>query len=176
VLGRDYTQQTCSVARTLEVIGERWTMLIVRDILLGLYRFDDIQADLGVARNVLASRLERLVAGDVVEKVRYQERPTRYEYRLTEKGLDLWPVVAELVRWGDRHAPADDGPPVVFRHSGCGGALGAGQRCDKCAVIVDRNDVLAEAGPGATPDHPIRRRLAIRAERGAGATRALSTG
>jgi DNA-binding HxlR family transcriptional regulator len=163
MLGRDYAGQTCSIARTLEVIGERWTMLIVRDVFLGLRRFDDLQADLGIARNVLASRLERLVDSGVLMKAAYQERPTRYEYRLTEKGLDLWPLMTELVLWGDRHAPGTDGPPVIYRHRGCGGALGSGRRCGRCGDLVERSDVLIEAGPGATADHPIHRHIAARA-------------
>ena len=137
MLGRDYAQQTCSIARTLEVIGERWTMLIVRDVFLGLERFDEIQADLGVARNVLASRLERLVEGGVVAKVPYQERPTRYEYRLTEKGLDLWPVLAELTRWGNRHAPT----AAVRRSSTAtagAAASSAAAACEACGAVLER--------------------------------------
>ncbi|HWH09900.1 MAG TPA: helix-turn-helix domain-containing protein [Solirubrobacteraceae bacterium] len=160
MLGRDYTGQTCSIARTLEVIGERWTMLIVRDVFLGLRRFDDIQGDLGVARNVLASRLERLVEAGVLEKAPYQQRPTRYEYRLTDKGRDLWPLLIELVNWGDRHAPAPGGPPVVYRHRGCGGPLGNGRQCGACGAVLERGEILVEAGPGATADHPIHRRIA----------------
>jgi DNA-binding HxlR family transcriptional regulator len=160
VLGRDYSGQTCSIARTLEVIGERWTMLIVRDIFLGLRRFDDIQADLGIARNVLAARLERLVETGVLEKAPYQEHPLRHEYRLTDKGRDLWPVLVELVQWGDRHAPGPDGPPVVYRHRGCGGALGSGRVCGACGAVVERRGVVVEAGPGAGADHPIHRYVA----------------
>jgi DNA-binding HxlR family transcriptional regulator len=160
VLGRDYAGQTCSIARTLEVIGERWTMLIVRDVFLGLRRFDDIQADLGIARNVLAARLERLVETGVLEKARYQERPPRHEYRLTDKGRDLWPVIVELVQWGDRHAPGPDGPPVVYRHRDCGGALGSGRVCGTCGAVVERSGVFVEPGPGAAPDHPIHRYVA----------------
>jgi DNA-binding HxlR family transcriptional regulator len=169
MLGRDYAGQTCSIARTLEVIGERWTMLIVRDVFLGLRRFDEIQGDLGIARNVLASRLDRLVEAGVVERQPYQDRPTRYEYRLTDKGLDLWPVMAELILWGDRHAPAAGGPPVVYRHRGCGGTLGSGRRCEVCGTLVERREVSVEAGPGAEPDHPIHAYLA---GAGAGAGRA----
>jgi DNA-binding HxlR family transcriptional regulator len=169
MLGRDYPEQTCSIARTLEVIGERWTMLIVRDIFLGLQRFDDIQAELGIARNVLASRLERLVADGAVTKVPYQERPTRYEYRLTAKGLDLWPVIAELIRWGDRHAPTQNGPTVILRHRACGGELGSGQLCKTCGAVVERHAVVVEVGPGASADHPIHRHLANSAARAGGA-------
>ena len=100
MLKRDYSSQYCPVASTLEVVGERWTLLIVRDIFLGIRRFDDIQRDLGVARNVLQARLERLVEEGILVKRPYQERPLRSEYRLTEKGADLWPVLVALLKWG----------------------------------------------------------------------------
>jgi DNA-binding HxlR family transcriptional regulator len=163
MLGRDYAGQACSIARALEVIGERWTVLIVRDVFLGLGRFDDIQADLGIARNVLASRLDRLIETGVLEKALYQQRPPRYEYGLTDKGRDLWPVLLELVQWGDRHAPGPDGPPVIYRHRECGGALTSGRHCEECGTLVERRDVMLEAGPGAAPNHPLRRRLAASA-------------
>src|SRR3954453_4732996 len=108
MLGNSYDDQVCSIARTLELIGERWTILIVRDAFLGVRRFDDFQRSLGIARNVLQNRLERLVEHEILERARYQERPERFEYRLTEKGLDLWPVLVSLISWGDRHA-ADGG-------------------------------------------------------------------
>src|SRR5688572_6784396 len=97
-LRNGYEDQVCSIAGTLEVVGERWTLLIVRDVLLGVRRFDELAAHLGVARNVLQTRLERLVAHGILERQRYSERPERFEYRLTEKGLDLWPVVVSLLQ------------------------------------------------------------------------------
>src|ERR1700733_279844 len=106
MLGKQYTGQTCSIAATLDVIGERWSLLIIRDILLGVRRFDTLQKELGVARNVLQTRLERLIEQGVIERLLYQERPKRYEYRLTEKGLDLWPTIVALLQWGDKHGPA----------------------------------------------------------------------
>ncbi len=104
MLKRDYPTQYCPVASTLEVIGERWTLLIVRDVFLGIRRFEDLQRDLGVARNILQVRLERLVEEGILVKRPYQERPLRSEYRLTEKGADLWPVLVAMLQWGDRHA------------------------------------------------------------------------
>ncbi len=104
MLGNDYDSQVCSIAGALEVVGERWSLLIVRDIFLGLRRFDEIQANLGIARNVLQTRLTRLLEQGVLEKRLYQEHPPRYEYRLTEKGLDLWPTIVALMQWGDRYA------------------------------------------------------------------------
>ena len=119
MLRADYDTQTCSVARALEVVGERWTLLILRDLFLGVRRFEAIQQDLGIARNVLATRLDKLVTEGVVKRHRYNERPPRDEYRLTEKGLDLWPAVVALMQWGDHHAPAPGGPPTVLRHRDC---------------------------------------------------------
>src|SRR3954470_24586268 len=109
LLNRTYENQVCSIARALELVGERWTILIVRDAFLGVRRFDDFQRSLGIARNVLQNRLERLVEHGLLERARYQEKPERFEYRLTEKGLDLWPVLVSLISFGDRHA-APDGP------------------------------------------------------------------
>src|SRR5436309_15533180 len=118
MLGNTYENQVCSIARSLELIGERWTILIIRDAFLGVRRFDDLQRSLGIARNVLQNRLERLVEHGILERVRYQERPERFEYRLTQKGLDLWPVLISLISLGDRHA-APDGPPATSDHPHC---------------------------------------------------------
>ena len=155
MLGRQYETQTCSIARSLEVVGERWSLLIVRDAFLGVRRFDDFQRDLGIARNVLQARLELLIEEGVLEKWPYQEHPARYEYRLTEKGADLWPVIFGLMRWGDRYAYAD-GPPVVVEHRGCGGAVDEHRVCTKCGCPLEAGDVKARPGPGATKDAPER--------------------
>src|SRR5688572_27688829 len=106
---------SCSVAQCLQVIGDWWTMLVVRDVFLGVRRFDEFQARLGIARNVLAQRLKKLVDAGVLERRAYQDRPARYEYALTDKGRDLWPVLTALRQWGDQHA-APDGPPVKVVH------------------------------------------------------------
>src|SRR5437588_246731 len=148
MLPRTYPDQHCSIAGTLELIGERWTMLVLRDVFLGVRRFDDFQRDLGIARNVLAARLGRLVDEGVLERVAYQERPERFEYRLTEKGLDLWPVLATLMQWGDKHVMGGR-PPVVLRHRGCGGEVTERLRCAKCGAELSARDVRAERGPGA---------------------------
>ena len=100
MLHRTYEDQICSIARSLELIGERWTILIVRDAFLGVRRFDDFQRSLGVSRGVLADRLDRLVEAGILERRRYQEHPSGYEYRLTDKGRDLWPVTMALVQVG----------------------------------------------------------------------------
>ena len=158
MLGNAYSGQVCSVAGALDVIGERWSLLIVRDVMLGLRRFDQIQDDLGIARNVLQTRLTRLAEQGVIEKRLYQERPHRYEYRLTEKGLDLWPAIVALMQWGDRHSPHTGGPPVLLEHDGCGGAVDEHRICERCGTPLSVRDVRAHAGPGATPNHPLLRR------------------
>jgi DNA-binding HxlR family transcriptional regulator len=150
MLRNDYAGQNCSIASTLELIGERWTLLIVRDAFLGIRRFDDFQGRLGIARNVLQSRLSRLVDEGVLRRVEYQERPKRFEYRLTSKGVDLWPVLVALMKWGDRHA-FPGGPPVVLRHAGCGGELDDHRVCKECGKPLEANEVAPELGPGAVP-------------------------
>jgi len=148
MLGNTYDTQVCSIARSLEVIGERWTILIIRDAFLGVRRFDDFQRSLGVARNVLQGRLERLVEGGILERVRYQERPERFEYRLTEMGIDLWPVVVSLLSWGDKHL-APDGPAMLLEHRDCGGHVNDRRICDKCGELLGPRDVKPRRGPAA---------------------------
>jgi DNA-binding HxlR family transcriptional regulator len=104
VLRHDYPGQVCSIAKSLEVVGERWSLLIVRDVMNGHRRFDELQRGLGVARNVLSTRLQRLIDEDILERRPYQRSPERFEYFLTEKGLDLWPALIALLGWGDRHS------------------------------------------------------------------------
>jgi DNA-binding HxlR family transcriptional regulator len=159
MLGRDYAGQNCSIAASLELIGERWTLLILRDAFLGVRRFDDFQSRLGIARNVLQARLARLVDEGLLRRVEYQERPRRFEYRLTSKGVDLWPVLVALLKWGDKHA-APGGPPVVLRHTDCGGEVDDRRMCRKCGRALEADDVHAERGPGAKrgqqPGQPVR--------------------
>ena len=147
MLKRTYDDQVCSIARALEVVGERWSLLILRDAFLGLRRFDDFQRSLGVARNVLADRLDRLVEAGVFERVRYTERPPRFEYRLTERGRDLYPVLFGLMRWGDKHA-APNGPPRVVLHRGCGGTPDDHLVCAKCGESLSVGQLETRAGPG----------------------------
>jgi DNA-binding HxlR family transcriptional regulator len=160
MLGNDYEGQACSVAGALEVVGERWSLLIVRDVFLGLRRFDEMQAHLGIARNILQTRLKTLLENGVLEKRLYAEHPPRHEYRLTDKGLDLWPTVVALMRWGDRHAVPAGGPPVLLEHRGCGGAVDDHRVCESCGARLSVRDVRALPGPGATQDHPLLRRAA----------------
>ena len=135
------------MARTLEVVGERWTLLIIRDAFYGVRRFDDFQRRLGVSRGILASRLERLCEEGILERRRYQEHPERFEYRLTEKGRDLWPAVMALVKWGDRYV-AENGPPRLFFHRDCGGELTDRLNCSKCGEALHPRDVEWQYGPG----------------------------
>ena len=148
VLPRGYETQNCSVARTLEAVGDRWTMLVIREAFTRTRRFEDFQSRLGIARNVLSDRLGRLVDDGILERRPYQDSPPRSEYRLTQKGLDLWPVLMTLMAWGDQHA-AEDGPPRLIVHRDCGGRLDARLRCDRCGQDLGPRDVEAQPGPGA---------------------------
>lgn len=147
-LPRDYLGQNCSIARALELVGDRWTLLVLREVFLGIRRFDDIQEHLGIARNTLSNRLGRLVDDGLLEKVAYQDAPPRYEYRLSEMGRDLWPVVVALMQWGDRYL-APDGPPTVVTHRGCGGTIDDRRICQACGAQLELGDVRVEPGPGA---------------------------
>jgi DNA-binding HxlR family transcriptional regulator len=149
MLPRTYDDQTCSVARALEVLGDRWTLLVIRDAFLGVRRFDDFQRRLGVARNVLSDRLQRLTEEGLLERHRYQERPERFEYRLSDKGMDLWPAIVTLMKWGDRYYAPPEGPPRVVRHRDCGGEVTLNLTCDTCGAALTARDVYSESGPGA---------------------------
>ena len=149
MLPRTYENQVCSVARALEVLGDRWTLLVLRDAFTRIRRFEDFQRNLGVARNVLTDRLNRLVDEGILKRVPYQERPVRFEYRLTEKGRELWPVMMTLMQWGDRHYAEPEGPPVVVRHRDCGGTVTDHLSCSKCGAELTPYDVEPTAGPGA---------------------------
>jgi DNA-binding HxlR family transcriptional regulator len=149
MLRHDYPGQPCSLAKSLEVIGERWSLLIVRDVMNGNRRFSGIQASLGVARNVLSARLQRLVDEDILERRAYQESPPRHEYFLTEKGLDLWPALMALMHWGDRHTPGPEGPPMTVVHEECGGEVSDRGICESCGQVLTARDAKAVPGPGA---------------------------
>jgi DNA-binding HxlR family transcriptional regulator len=148
VLRNDYPDQICSIARSLEVVGERWSLLIVRDVMNGRRRFDSLQKGLGVARNVLSSRLQRLIEEEILERRAYQESPPRYEYFLTEKGLDLWPSLIALLHWGDRYSPGPEGPPMLIVHKECGGAVSDRGICESCGKVLHARDARAIPGPG----------------------------
>lgn len=162
MLKRTYESQSCSIAGALELIGERWSLLVLRDVFLGVHRFDELAGGLGIARNVLRDRLGLLVDEGILEKRLYQERPPRYEYHLTEKGRDLWPVIHAIMTWGDKHSPPPGGPATVLVHRGCGGTVDGDRQCATCGAGVRLDDVQATPGPGAPPTHPLRRLTATR--------------
>jgi DNA-binding HxlR family transcriptional regulator len=137
-----FEQMNCSIAQCLEVVGEWWSLLIVRDAFLGIRRFDDFQARLGISRNVLNQRLTGLVEHGIFRRVQYQEHPPRYEYRLTDKGRDLWGVITAMRQWGDAWA-APDGPPVEVVHLGCGQISQAVPTCSHCGETLDARSVRA---------------------------------
>lgn len=139
----------CSIAGTLEVIGDRWTVLILRDAFRGVRRFDELQRDLGIARNVLADRLGKLVDHGIMERRLYQTRPERYEYRLTAKGIDLSPALVALMRWGDKHLCGQTGPPLELVHEACGEALDQQFVCWGCDTTVLPTGIRSRPGPGA---------------------------
>lgn len=148
-LHNDFADQNCSVARTLEVIGERWSLLVVRDVFLGIRRFDEMQEHLGISRNVLSTRLARLVDQGVLKRVQYSERPPRFEYRLTRRGVDLFPVLMAMTEFGDTHAPPAGGLARVFKHRACDQPIDQRHlRCDHCGVDVEAWDVYQVDGPG----------------------------
>lgn len=140
----------CSIARCLSVVGDRWTLLILREAFLGTRRFEDLQAHLGVSRHRLADRLRTLVSNEVLDRVPYQDRPERFEYRLTEKGRDLYPVIVSLMRWGDRWMAGQEGPPVELVHRSCGRTMTPEIVCPECGEAVHLQDVEARMSPGLT--------------------------
>ena len=144
-----FAGMNCSIARTLEIVGEWWTPLILRDAFLGLSRFEEFQGSLGIARNVLTKRLATLVQAGIMERQRYQEHPERFEYRLTEAGRDLFPVVVSLLQWGDRWTSGEAGPPLLLVHERCGQPGGAMLVCSHCGEEITVGNVHPEPGPGA---------------------------
>jgi DNA-binding HxlR family transcriptional regulator len=144
---KSFSEMDCSVAQCLEVVGEWWTMLIVRDAFLGVTRFDVFQQRLGIARNVLQLRLERLVQADVLERVAYSEHPPRFDYCLTPKGRDLWPVMNAMRQWGDQYA-APNGPPIRLVHRSCGHEALGMVVCSECGQAMSAQNVQAVAGEG----------------------------
>lgn len=144
----DLDQQPCSVARTLSVVGDRWTLLVLRDCFLGVRRFDEFERRLGITRHVLADRLKKLVEHGVLYKAPYQEKPLREEYRLTEKGLDLHTVVMALVHWGNKHMADERGAPIEHVHKGCGQVMQPLTTCSCCGEPVGARDIQIQVGSG----------------------------
>jgi DNA-binding HxlR family transcriptional regulator len=146
-----FEEMNCSVAQCLEVVGEWWSMLIIRDAFLGVTRFEDFHEHLGISRNVLNQRLNHLVDAGVLERVEYCEHPPRYDYRLTPMGKDLWPVLTTMRQWGDRWR-APDGPPLELVHKACGHVSEIVATCSVCGEPVTSRGMRAVRGPGASDD------------------------
>jgi DNA-binding HxlR family transcriptional regulator len=135
--------ETCSIGRAMEILGERWTFLILREAFYGVRRFSDMQRNLGIARNILSTRLQTLTRAGILERRRYQEEPERFEYRLTDAGRDLYPAILAIMRWGDEHLVGAQ-PPVVLRHS-CGAVAEPVLVCGECGEPLHPHDVTPEA-------------------------------
>lgn len=148
---QSFSDISCSIARAVEVVGQRWTPLVLRDLFAGMTRFEDIRRDLGIASNILAARLDELDRHGVVDRRLYQSAPPRYEYVLTAKGRDLYPVIATLLAWGDKWMADADGPPALIVHTECGCVTTAKTVCAACGGELDAATAMATAGPGARP-------------------------
>jgi DNA-binding HxlR family transcriptional regulator len=162
MLGNTYDAQVCSIARSLEVVGERWSLLILRNALFaGSTRYGEFQRGLGIATNVLQDRLDGFVEAGIMQRHSYSEQPALYEYLLTDKGRDFAPALIALTEWGDRWA-SPDGPPILYRHGTCGSSVSHELVCATCGRLDDRADVQAWPGPGMPADRAerINRRLA----------------
>jgi DNA-binding HxlR family transcriptional regulator len=158
MLGKAYDSQVCSIARALEVVGERWSLLIIRDaVFAGVTRFNDFQHNLGIATNVLAARLDGFVAAGLMERRAYSAQPDQYEYVLTDKGRDLAGPLVALTEWGDRWAAPGE-PPILFRHADCGGAITHQLICSTSGTVHDPAEVEIEIGPGMPAEYLADRR------------------
>jgi len=142
--------QTCSIARAISVFGDRWTMLILREIFLRVRRFSELQRSLGISKHRLSDRLNRLVESGVLYKDLYDSSHNRYEYKLTEKGIDLYPVIISIAQWGDKWEADDDGTPVHYFHKPCGHTVKPVFACSKCGEKIHARNTSGVAGPGLT--------------------------
>jgi DNA-binding HxlR family transcriptional regulator len=138
---------TCSVARTLSVVGDRWTLLIIRDVFLGVRRFEAIQQDLRLTPHRLSDRLRKLVRDGILRRVAYEKRPPRFEYQLTEKGVDLYPLIVTMVEWGDRWMAGRAGVPVELVHQPCGHSIKPELICPSCKMKINAREMSARPGP-----------------------------
>jgi DNA-binding HxlR family transcriptional regulator len=144
----DFSQMPCSIARSLAVAGEPWSPLVIRDVYIGINRFDDLQGDLGISRKVLAQRLNHLVDAGILERRPYSERPLRHEYVLTRMGSEFVDVLMAMVAWSDRWTAGEAGPPALYRHRSCGQITHVEPHCAACGEILQSADVDVEPGPG----------------------------
>jgi len=144
----DFSRMECSIARTLAVAGEPWSPLVIRNVYIGIDRFEDIRRSLGISRKVLADRLRTLVEAGLLEAHPYSERPLRHRYALTAQGLELVDVLMAMVAWGDRWTAGDAGPPILYRHHACGKVAHVEPVCSECGEPMHATDVDVEPGPG----------------------------
>jgi len=158
-----------SVERAMAVIGDRWTFLILREAFFGVRRFSQLARNLGITRNLLARRLESLVEAGVLDRTIYNQRADWHEYRLTDRGRDLYDIVLAALRWGDKHLAGPEGPPLLLRHNPCGHDTQGITVCEHCRQPIDPHDITPRPGPGAMVDRPgapDRARPPCRAEHG----------
>jgi DNA-binding HxlR family transcriptional regulator len=144
---KDFPRDSCAVGAALEDLGDRWTMLVLREAFFGVRRFEQLRKNTGAAKNILADRLSRLVDAGILYRQRYSERPPRDEYRLTEKGVDLWPVMIALSQWGGKWGDLELGPAIALRHRGCGAVMEPRMACPECGEPLDARGVHVEPGP-----------------------------
>jgi DNA-binding HxlR family transcriptional regulator len=144
----DTSEWPCTIARSADILGDHWNLLIIRQACLGTRRFDDFQSALGIGRNILTQRLTRLVEEELLIRVEYQANPVRFEYRLTDKGRDAYPILAAMAAWGERWLTGPEGTPLVLHHTACGHDMHAVVVCSECAQPLDVRQVRAKPGPG----------------------------
>ncbi len=148
-------EESCSISRTLAVIGDRWSLLVLRDCFLRVRRFEEFQSRLGITRHLLADRLKKLVRHGVLRRVPYQTTPKRHEYILTQKGLDLYPILMAIVHWGDVHMADERGRPLLHQHKTCGHMFNPVMVCSECGEPLNPREVQVHPGPGAqSANHP----------------------
>jgi DNA-binding HxlR family transcriptional regulator len=141
-------EQACSLARSMSIFGDRWTLLIIRQVFMRIRKYSDIQSSLGISRHRLSDRLNRLVSEGVFYKEAYDKAGTRFEYKLTEKGVALYPVIITIIQWGDRWQADADGPPVVYQHKTCGHVIQPEVCCIQCNEVLTAKNTAAIPGPG----------------------------
>lgn len=150
----DTSQWPCTIARAAAVLGDHWNLLIIRQACLGSRRFEEFQSSLGIGRNILTNRLQGLVDEGLLRRVEYQQRPVRSEYRLTDKGREVYPILATMAAWGDRWLVGDEGTPLVLHHRTCDHDMHAVVVCSQCDEPLEVREVRATAGPGWRPYPP----------------------
>jgi DNA-binding HxlR family transcriptional regulator len=150
----DTSTWPCTIARSVDVLGDHWNLLLIRQACLGARRFDDFQAALGIGRNILSQRLNRLVDEGLLTRVEYQPSPPRYEYRLTDKGREVYPILAAMAAWGERWLSGPEGTPLVLHHTTCDHDMHAVVVCSECDERLNVREVLAKPGPGFAPSRP----------------------